>query len=189
MKSINHPSTGFAVWILVFLLIRCSIIVALYLFTGGNEVASDVSYHRMLLDRPFAIINGTAQHAVASYAPLQSFLTWPIYNIYIEVFPDFIAIRLLMVTFELLGFILLFMILNRMTTNSEVGATIPKYLFFLIVVFAPHQFLASTVFVQDEIICSLFLLLCLWFKLNKQHLLALFSLAAGKKLMWCEDNN
>ena len=178
MNSENHQNnfqqSAAFLWCFFFVAVRIFVMTCLYFITGGNEVASDVDYHTMLIQQPLGIIGGTAPPDIASYAPLQSFITWPIYTAYNFVFPAFISIRLLMMTIEFACFVVFMSILKNLRTSSTLSTVLCMSF-----VLAPHQFLTSVVFVQDEVICSLFLLLCFLLKISNRYLSSLFALAAG----------
>ena len=63
-----------------FLLVRAGLIAALYLITSGEEVASDVRFHHMVFDQPFAVLMGLADMTVSSYPPLQGLIEWPVFH-------------------------------------------------------------------------------------------------------------
>ena len=161
--------------IMAFLVVRGVISLALFFLTGGEEVASDTRMHLMVIDEPLAILSGRADLAVASYPPLQFLLTWPLYRAFQSVAPDMLAIRMLMCAIELGAFVTLLAVLERRPSADARVGTWLRWLFVL----GPHQFVASAVFVQEEVICQLFVLLAVLALAHGNKTLAGLWLAAG----------
>lgn len=149
-------------------------LLLLYRVTSGREVASDVDVHAMLIDAPWAILLGTANADVASYAPLQSLVTWPLFTALSSMLPAFLAFRAMFVLVELAAFRVFLSIVERSRIDGVLRWLLPA-----LFVVMPFQWLTSSVFVQDEIIAQLWLLLAVAALQRNRSDWALFALAAG----------
>jgi len=172
LHSANSVFSENAVLIALFLIIRFLLVGLLFFITSGEEVASDTRFHRMVIDQPFSIISGLADISVSSYPPLQFLIEWPLFHFFTSFAPDFIGFRLMLISIELCAFLALLSILDK-TGFSKQNNLFIKLLF----VIAPHQLLTSSVFVQEEVICQLFVVLAVLGLAVERQLLALFMLA------------
>lgn len=160
--------------ILLFLLVRAVITGALFVLTSGEEVASDVRFHHMVFDQPLAVIQGLADLTVSSYPPLQGLLEWPLFHALTLVMPEFLAFRVMFTLIELAAFIVLLAVLDRTTLPQRI-----TWLITALFIIGPHQLLTSGVFVQDEVICQLFVVLAAWYLVQERRSMALVMLGLG----------
>ena len=160
--------------ILLFLLVRALIIGALFALTSGEEVASDVRFHHMVFDQPFAILMGLADLTVSSYPPLQALFEWPVFQALTLVMPEFLAFRVMFTLIELATFIALLAVLDHVEMPRAT-----RFLILALFIIGPHQILTSGVFVQDEVICQLFVVLAAWYLVQGRKTGALIMLALG----------
>jgi|GEM_PF-3940454 len=137
----------------VFLLVRLGMLIAFFKLTGGNEIASDVYFHKLIIDQPLGILAGTS-YEISSYPPFQWLVEWPLYNLFAIFFHKFLSIRLLMLTVELLAFSLL-VYQSRHFFDSKKMLIATAVLFII----APVQYFSTVFFVQEDIISQLFILL------------------------------
>lgn len=160
--------------VLVVLLLAVHVSVALMLkwISGGYEVASDARFLDMLTSTPFAALTGTAHIAAASYAPFQGPLVAAISNFVGVFFDNFFIYRfsLILVEIPTLMFVIWLGLMHSKRTAIFMG---------LVFVFSPHQILATTVFVQDEIISQLFFIVAAYFIIKDQKFTCVIVLMLG----------
>ncbi len=161
-------------WISAFIATRAVLIAALAWVTDGREVASDVDAHIMLIREPLAILMGSAHPDIASYAPLQGLVTWPLFSVLSSAATPFVAFRLMFVVVELATFAMLIALLERVVQSRGL-----RHLMLIIFILAPYQFLTTTVFVQDEIIAQFWVVLAALLLSRDRHGPALLALAMG----------
>ncbi len=160
--------------ILLFIVARAVITGVLFVLTSGEEVASDVRFHHMVFDQPFAVLQGLADLTVSSYPPLQGVLEWPLFHAFTLVMPEFVAFRLMFSLIELVAFIVMLAVLDRVELPRGI-----RLLIVALFIIGPHQLLTSSVFVQDEVICQLFVVLAAWYLVQGRKSMALVMLGLG----------
>lgn len=162
-----------AIAIFVFVVARLGVLLAFYLFTDGKELASDVVFHRMIIDDPFGILNGTAKY-IASYPPFQWVFEYPLFNLFSIYFGDMLSYRLMMLTIELLTFITLLICLHKNGVGERWWLLIVG-----LYILAPHQIFTTIFFVQEDIIGQLFILLAFLMLSTQRKLAAMLVLLVG----------
>ena len=102
----------------VLLVISVAGIIALYRITGGREIADDARMLSRLVFQPFALWGdyGAAgfSDTWGSFPPLLPFLFGLLTRPWFEVFPDFAALRIGVLTWN----VVMFMILARLTGRT-----------------------------------------------------------------------
>lgn len=159
--------------IILFLGVRVLVLLALWMVTGGSEVASDARLQRMLVESPLAVLLGEAPHDIASYAPLQGVLLYPL-QLPLSALPAMIAIRLPLVLIEATSFLALL----ALTRRRALAPTIDRAWRWLFVL-GPHQILLATVFVQDETIAQCAMLIAAVWLASGHTVAAQWALAGG----------
>lgn len=184
--STEHPTASqFWTLLAVFIVVRILFAALLWHVTGGREVSSDIKYLTMILDNPLGSLTGSARFEVASYPPLMSFFVFPLMQINLQWADEFIAWRASFLAIELLNFLLFWRILaaywGRAQEQKQLShhRTAPPAWIGLLFVIAPFQLLSSVVFVQDELISQLFVMLTVYALVKGHRLGAILTLSIG----------
>ena len=172
----NHPSISLreaCVLAGAFIVFRALSIAALYLVSGGRELASDVVFHEIIIADPLGILKGTAIH-IASYPPFQWLFEWPLFNLFRVHFGEMVSYRLMMVSIEFATFLCTIALCMKIRPRK----TIAVWLLVLFII-SPHQSFASVFFIQEDVIAQLFMLIALLFLLHEKRGYCIATLVCG----------
>ena len=159
--------------IIAFVVVRCVLVIGLYLLTGGQELASDVVFHERIIKDPLGILNGTA-FEIASYPPFQWLVEWSLFNLFNLYFGEMVSYRLLMVTVEFIAFICAIVVCLKITIKKMIALSI-----LILFIISPHQYFSSIFFIQEDVIAQLFMLIAMLFLLQKKRNLCILTLVLG----------
>jgi len=136
------------------LLSRLALLVAVSFLVRGREFADDVWRHLTMIGAPLNPLLGRVVEEVSMYPPLMGILETVIASPLLLFLPEFYAIRLTFIFYELVAAAFFWMALKRLAP----GAWIPLATWVLL----PMGWITSAVMAQDEVIAAAFMGLCLY---------------------------
>jgi len=171
-KNLLSPTESLLL-LVAFLCVRLGMLALFFRFIGGQEIASDVFFHKLIINDPLAILNGTAR-LISSYPPFQWVVEWPLYKLYSQQFNDVLSIRLLMITVEFITFSILVFQSHRLFTVKTIALCVA-----CLFIISPHQYFATVLFVQEDVIAQTLILCAAVLLTMKKRSLAISTLVAG----------
>ncbi len=161
------------VFVVAFVIFRAATITALYIVSGGQELASDIVFHERIINDPIGILNGTAVQ-IASYPPFQWLIEWSIFNFYHQYFGEMISYRMLMVSIEFFSFIVTIAICIKVKIQRHLA-----YAILILFIISPHQYFSSVFFIQEDVIAQLFILITLLLLIDGKRSYSIISMVLG----------
>ncbi len=165
-KKITKILSDYRIEIMAYLLTRIFLMATLSLFFSSGVFLEDINVIFYYATHPFSLITGSfaggVETAFGAYSPLQPLFYFPftLSGLGLD------SIRLATFVFEFLTFLLMILMVDR---HAKKGfAHKAAWLF----VFVPLTWVMSIVWAQDETLAALFLLIIVYFKLEKKDDLA-----------------